>query len=64
MTTLVPDLNRMEYPTPVTLTPADARRQRLRSIAIALALGFMAIVFYAATIVRMGAQIAPGAPVQ
>lgn len=62
MTTLIPDLNRMEDPTPVTLSPADARRQRLRSIAIALALGFMAIMFYAATIVRFGAQVAPGAP--
>jgi hypothetical protein len=62
MTTQGLDLSRMEYPTPVTLSPADARRQRLRSIAIALALGFMAILFYAATIVRMGAQVVPGAP--
>lgn len=42
------------------LSPADAKRQRMRSIAIGLALGFMVILFYAATIIRMGAQIASG----
>lgn len=31
-----------------------AKRQRSRSIAIAWALGLMAIIFYAATIVRLG----------
>ncbi|WP_295556414.1 hypothetical protein [uncultured Hyphomicrobium sp.] len=30
------------------------RRQRLRSAAIALGLGFLVMLFYAATIVRMG----------
>lgn len=30
------------------------RRQRLRSVAIALGLAFLVILFYAATIVRMG----------
>ena len=30
------------------------RRQRLRSVAIALALGFMVLAFYAATIIRLG----------
>jgi hypothetical protein len=30
------------------------RRQRLRSVAIALGLGFLVLLFYAATIVRMG----------
>lgn len=30
------------------------RRQRLRSTAIALGLGFLVVLFYAATIVRMG----------
>jgi hypothetical protein len=34
-----------------------ARRQRLRSIAIALALGFLVLLFYAATIVRMGGNV-------
>ena len=42
-------------------TPQDqherARRQRGRSIAIALALGAMALLFYAATIVRMGGNV-------
>ena len=58
MTTQSPDAMPME--TEITpLSPADARRRRLRSIAIALALGFMAILFYAATIIRMGAQVAP-----
>ena len=32
------------------------RRQRLRSIAIALALGALVVIFYAATIVRFGSQ--------
>lgn len=30
------------------------KRQRLRSLAIALGLGFLVLLFYAATIVRMG----------
>ncbi|MEZ5816396.1 MAG: hypothetical protein R3D44_04880 [Hyphomicrobiaceae bacterium] len=30
------------------------RRQRMRSLAIGLALGFLVIVFYVATIVRLG----------
>jgi predicted HTH domain antitoxin len=34
-----------------------ARRQRMRSIAIALALGGLVALFYAATIVRMGANV-------
>ena len=48
------------------------KRQRLRSVAIALGLGFLVILFYAATIVRMGghagseagefAPASPGAP--
>lgn len=37
---------------------ADAgRRQKMRSIAIALTLGFMAVLFYAATIVRLGSDV-------
>ena len=40
--------------------PLDARRQRLRSVAIGLALGFMVLLFYAATIVRMGGLSASG----
>lgn len=33
---------------------AQAKRQRLRSIAIAVVLGLLVVLFYAATIVRMG----------
>ncbi len=32
------------------------RRRRLRSIAIALVLGALVVIFYAATIVRFGSQ--------
>ncbi len=32
------------------------QRQRLRSVAIALGLGFLVLLFYAATIVRMGGR--------
>ncbi len=35
------------------------KRQRLRSAAIALGLAFLVILFYAATIVRMGGNHAP-----
>ncbi len=35
------------------------KRQRLRSTAIALGLGFLVLLFYAATIVRMGGKHAP-----
>lgn len=34
------------------------QRQRLRSVAIALGLGFLVLLFYAATIVRMGGHVA------
>ncbi len=34
-----------------------ARRQRLRSVAIALALGFLVLLFYAATIIRLGGNV-------
>jgi hypothetical protein len=33
------------------------RRQRMRSIAIALALGALVILFYVATIVRLGGNV-------
>ena len=42
------------------ITNADAerdRRKRMRSIAIALALGGMVLMFYVATIVRMGGNV-------
>jgi hypothetical protein len=33
------------------------RRRRMRSIAIALALGALVVLFYAATIVRLGGNV-------
>lgn len=43
---------------PVTHEPDEEakrlKRQRLRSVAIALGLAFLVLLFYAATIVRMG----------
>lgn len=36
---------------------ALARRQRMRSIAIAVILASLVVLFYAATIVRMGASV-------
>jgi hypothetical protein len=42
---------------PQTDDQIRARRQRMRSIAIALALGTLTLLFYAATIVRMGANV-------
>jgi len=38
------------------ITPDRRRRQRMRSIAIGLALGALVVIFYAATIVRFGSQ--------
>ena len=39
-----------------------ASRQRARNVAVGLALGAMSILFYAATIVRMGSSIASQPP--
>lgn len=36
---------------------AEQKRQRMRSLAIALGLGFLVIMFYAATIVHLGANV-------
>jgi hypothetical protein len=36
------------------LTPEEAKRRRSRSIAIAAALGALAILFYAVTIAKLG----------
>ncbi len=36
---------------------AQAKRQRMRSIAIALVLAALVVLFYAATIVRMGGNV-------
>ena len=42
---------------PPVLSPEEARRRRTRSIAIALALGFMVLLFYAVTIAKLGPQV-------
>lgn len=39
------------------LTPAELKRQRARSIAIGLALGFIVLMFFAVTIAKMGPQV-------
>lgn len=39
------------------LSAEAKRRQRMRSIAIALALAFLVVLFYAATIVRLGGNV-------
>ena len=33
------------------------RRQRMRSVAIALALAFLVVLFYAATLIRLGGDV-------
>lgn len=38
------------------LTPEEKRRQRVRSLAIAWALGALALIFFLATIVHMAKQ--------
>ena len=42
----------------IVLTDEQKRRQRARSIAIALSLGTLALLFFAITIVRFGAAAA------
>lgn len=44
-------------PTPPRLTEPELKRRRARSVAIALALGFMAFMFYAVTIAKLGPQV-------
>lgn len=48
----------MAEPIPVRqLTPAELKRQRARSLAIGLALGFIVLMFFAVTIAKMGPQV-------
>ena len=49
----------MATPSPgrAPLTAAELKRRRARSIAIALALGFMCLLFYAVTIAKLGPQV-------
>lgn len=44
--------------TDAAVAAAEKKRRRLRSIAIALGLGFLVIMFYAATIVHLGGNVA------
>lgn len=39
------------------LSDADQKRRRARSVAIALALGFMVVLFYVVTIAKLGPQV-------
>ncbi|MDI4663610.1 hypothetical protein K9U40_04555 [Xanthobacter autotrophicus] len=41
----------------VILTPEQVRRRRARNIAIASVLGFLAILFYVVTIVKLGPNV-------
>ena len=43
--------------TGIVLTPEQVRRRRARSIAIALALGALVLLFYAVTIVKLGPDV-------
>ncbi|MDX2308931.1 MAG: hypothetical protein NW216_11880 [Hyphomicrobium sp.] len=42
---------------PTDSAAEQQKRQRMRSLAIALGLGFLVILFYAATIVRLGGNV-------
>jgi hypothetical protein len=43
--------------TGIVLTPEQKRRQRARSVAIGLALGALAVLFFAVTIVKLGSGV-------
>lgn len=42
----------------VTLTPEQERNRRARSIAIAVTIGMLAVLFYAVTLVKLGGAVA------
>ena len=44
-------------PRPPELSPEDQKRRRKRSLAIALILGAMVVLFYAVTIAKLGPQV-------
>jgi hypothetical protein len=46
-----------EFIPPARLSPDAARRQRARSVAIGIALGFLVLLFYAVTIAKLGPQV-------
>ncbi len=41
----------------ITLTPAQMKSRKARNIAIGIAVGFFALIFYAVTIVKLGPGI-------
>ena len=45
------------YPTPPNLPPEEQKRRRKRSLAIALVLGGLVVLFYAVTIAKLGPQV-------
>jgi hypothetical protein len=47
----------MALPNPPTLSPEEQQRRRRRSVAIALALGALVVLFYVVTIAKLGPQI-------
>jgi hypothetical protein len=47
----------MALPNPPTSSPEEQQRRRRRSVAIALALGALVVLFYVVTIAKLGPQI-------
>ena len=47
----------VEQPHRPVLTPEEQKRQRARSLAIALALGALAVLFYVVTMAKLGPQV-------
>ncbi|MBV1701327.1 MAG: hypothetical protein KGQ46_05840 [Hyphomicrobiales bacterium] len=44
----------------LTLTPAQLKSRRARNVALALAIGFLVILFYAVTIIKLGPGVLKG----
>lgn len=47
----------VEQPHRHVLTPEEQKRRRARSLAIALALGALAVLFYVVTMAKLGPQV-------
>ncbi len=43
--------------TGLTLTPEQARARRARNIALSLTIGFLAVIFYGVTVVKLGMRM-------
>ena len=41
----------------VVLTPEQARARRARNIALSLTIGFLAVIFYGVTVVKLGMRM-------